>query len=208
MSCPGDIAAIILAAGMSQRFGSDADQSKILAPLAGRPLIRHVGEAAAASQARPLIAVLGPAADKVAAALAGLDANCLTNQDPAAGLSHSLTLGLAAVPEHCAGAIILLADMPRITAAIIDRLIEAFRAAPEPPRAVIPVHAGRRGNPVLLGRTIFTEAKAIAGDRGARALLDGQTQGISLCPIDDSAIEIDIDTKESLDALARQMRLH
>ncbi len=201
-----DIAAVILAAGMGQRFGGDATEPKILAPLAGKPLIRHAAEAAAASQACPIIAVLGPAAEKVEAALAGLAASCLTNKDPAAGLSHSLALGLAFVPEQCAGAIILLADMPRVSAEIIDRLLAAFRAAPETPRAVIPIRAGRRGNPVLLGRAIFAEAMKLAGDRGARALLEGKTQGIIECTVEDEAIEIDVDTKESLARLARQMQ--
>ena len=206
MPPPADIAAIILAAGMGQRFGGDTAQPKILAPLAGKPLIRHVGEAAAASQAHPIIAVLGPAAEKAEAALAGLDANCVTNKDPGAGLSHSLALGLANVPEQCAGAIILLADMPRISAAIIDRLIAAFKDAPQPPHAVIPTRAGRRGNPVLLGRAIFADAMKIAGDRGARALFEGATQGIITCAIEDEAIEIDVDTQESLARLARQMQ--
>ncbi|MGO9133581.1 MAG: NTP transferase domain-containing protein [Methylovirgula sp.] len=200
-----EIAAIILAAGKGARFGSDPNAPKILAPLAGKPLIRHVAEAARASLAQPLIVVLGPASEKAQSALAGLDANCLVNNDPEAGLSRSLALGLSAVPERCAGAIILLADMPRIRADIIDRLVAAFRDAKESPRAVIPVRAGRHGNPVLLGRAIFPAVMQLTGDRGARALLRGETRGIIECPINDVAIEIDVDTKESLAELARQM---
>lgn len=198
------IAAIILAAGRGERFGGEAP--KILAELAGKPLLRHVAEAAAASQARPLIAVLGPAVKSTEAALAGLDAICLANETPAAGLSHSLALGLAAVPEHCAGAIILLADMPRVTAAMIDRLLAAFYAAPAPVRAVIPTHEGRRGNPVLLGRALFAEAMRLTGDQGARVLFPAPMPGIIECPIEDAAIETDIDTQADLAALARQMQ--
>ncbi len=205
MPRPADIAAIILAAGIARRFGAATEESKVLAPLAGKPLICHVAEAAAASQADPIIAVLGPAAEKVEAALAGLAATCLRNEDPAAGLSRSLALGLAAVPDHCAGALILLADMPRVSAEIIDRLLGAFRAAPEAPRAVVPVRAGRRGNPVLLGRAIFADAMKLEGDWGARSLVEARSDGIIACPIDDAAIEIDIDTKEALAQLARQM---
>lgn len=199
-----DVAAIILAAGLGTRFG--ADTPKILAELAGKPLLRHVAEAATKSQARPIIVVLGASADKAEAALNGLSANIVRNDDPAAGLSHSLAMGLAAVPEHCAGAIILLADMPRVSNAMIDHLLAAFRAAPEPPRAVIPTHAGRRGNPVLLGRAIFADVMRLTGDRGAGALLRRETQGIIECPIDDEAIATDIDTPDALAALARQMQ--
>ena len=158
------------------------------------------------SLAQPLIVVLGPASEKAQSALAGLDANCLINNDPEAGLSRSLALGLGAVPDRCAGAIILLADMPRIRADIIDRLVMTFREAKETPRAVIPVRAGRQGNPVLLGRAIFPAVMQLTGDHGARALLRGESRGIIECPIDDVAIEIDVDTKETLAELARQMQ--
>lgn len=206
---PTDVAAIILAAGLGTRFG--ARTPKILAQLAGKPLLRHVAEAAAKSQAHPLIVVLGTLADeaqaaKAQAALAGMSANIVRNDNAAAGLSHSLALGLAAVPEHCAGAIVLLADMPRVSAAMIDRLLAAFYAAPERPRAVIPTNAGQRGNPVLLGRAIFADVMQLQGDRGAGALLRGETQGIIECPIDDEAIVIDIDTPDALAALAQRMQ--
>lgn len=201
---PMEIAALILAAGFGRRFGSDPEQPKILAALGGKPLIRHVAEAAVASQARPGIVVLGPAAAKAQAALEGLDLLTLVNENPAAGLSHSLALGLAAVPQTCAGAVVLLADMPRISAEIIDRLIGAFHATPVPPRAVIPMRAGRRGNPVVLGRAIFAKAMGIEGDQGARGLFARDAEGVLFCPIDDEAIEIDVDTKESLAVLAGQ----
>lgn len=193
---------------MGTRFGTQAP--KILAKLAGKPLLRHVAEAAAGSQARPLIVILGEATDEAEAALAGMSADIRRNENPAAGLSHSLALGLAAVPEHCAGAIILLADMPRVTATTIDRLIAAFRAAPERPHAVIPTHRGQRGNPVLLGGAIFADVMQLTGDRGASALLrqeaGQETAGIIECPIDDESIAIDIDTPEALAALARRMQ--
>jgi molybdenum cofactor cytidylyltransferase len=201
---PADIAAIVLAAGMGTRFGTGTP--KILAELAGKPLLRHATEAAAQSQARPLIVVVGAATDEVRAALAGIDANILRNDDAAAGLSRSLTLGLAAVPEHCAGAIVLLADMPRVSAVMIDRLLAAFHAVPEAPRAAIPTYGGQRGNPVLLGRAIFADVMQLKGDRGASALLRGETQGIIECPVDDDAITIDIDTPDALARLARQMQ--
>jgi molybdenum cofactor cytidylyltransferase len=203
-STRADIAAVILAAGLGTRFG--AGTPKVLAQLAGKPLLRHVAEAATRSQAHPLIVVLGSAASEAEAALAGLSANIVRNEDAAAGLSHSLALGLAAVPEHCAGALVLLADMPRVNATMIDSLVTAFHAAREPPRAVIPTNAGQRGNPVLLGRAIFAEVMQLQGDRGAGSLLRGETRGIIECPIDDEAIAIDVDTPDALAALARHMQ--
>lgn len=199
------VAAIILAAGRGVRFDGSADTPKVLADLAGKPLIRHVADEAAGSRACRLIVVVGEAAKRIEAALAGIDCVFVQNDDPAAGLSRSLALGLRAVPQDCRGAVVLLADMPRVTAKTIDGLIKTFETASPAPRAVVPYHRGRRGNPVLLGRPIFREAMSLTGDRGARDLLqDGA--GVLTSEIDDDGIEIDVDTRADLAALTRRMR--
>lgn len=192
------VAAIILAAGRARRFQAGADDSKVLAELAGKPLVRHVAEAAVGSQAHPIIVVTGQAAARVEAALADLALAFVRNDDPDAGLSRSLALGLAALPGESDGAIVLLADMPFVTSGLIDRLIDAYASAAMEPQAVVPVHAGRRGNPVLLGRNLFAAAAAITGDRGARALLDAQGAHVVECPIDDDSVAVDIDTQDML----------
>ena len=156
-----EIAAIILAAGRARRIQAGADDGEVVAELAGKPLVRHAAEAALASEARPIIVVTGHAAASVEAALADLDLTFVRNGDPDAGLSRSLALGLAALPEEIDGAIVLLADMPFVTSGLIDRLIDAYASAAMEPQAVVPVHAGRRGNPVLLGRNLFAAAVAI-----------------------------------------------
>jgi molybdenum cofactor cytidylyltransferase len=93
--------------------------------------------------------------------------------------------------------------MPRITPAILDRLIDTFETAERPPDAVGPVRRGRRGNPVRLGRAVFARAAALLGDQGARGLLDDAPAAILACEIDDAAIEIDVDTLADLAALQR-----
>ena len=201
------VAAIILAAGESQRFGTGAEDNKVLATLDGVPLIRHVAEAALASQARPIVVVTGNAGPKIQTALSDLDLQFIHNPDPGAGLSRSLALGLDHLTEDISGALILLADMPYVTASLIDQLVAAFEMAPADPFAVVPVHAGRRGNPVLLGKVIFAPVKAIEGDRGARSLIDALEHGVIEGLLDDRSIEIDVDTQEMLDHLREKPRL-
>ncbi|MHB8884834.1 MAG: nucleotidyltransferase family protein [Methylovirgula sp.] len=200
------VAAIILAAGSSRRFGTDPDDSKVLAMLDGVPLIRHVAEAASASQARPICVVTGRAGPKVQAALAGRDLRFIHNPEPEAGLSQSLMLGLDHLAADISGALILLADMPYVTAQLIDKLIAAFETAQAETLAVVPVHAGRRGNPVLLGKGIFATVKAITGDRGARGIIDSLDHGVVEISIDDRSIEIDVDTPDMLDHLRAEPR--
>lgn len=194
----GEIGAIILAAGRASRFGAGADDSKVLARLDGKPLVRHVAEAALASRARPVVVVIGHAGAGVRAALDGLDATIVDNPHAASGMAGSLKAGVAALPADCAGALILLADMPRVRARTLDALIAAYAAGDRRPDAVAPVFAGRRGNPVLLGRALFGAVAGLEGDVGARALL--AEADVREIEVDDPGVSIDIDTRAALRA--------
>ncbi len=154
------IAAIILAAGLSSRFETRSEETKLVVPLFGKPLIRHVAEAALASRARPIVVVTGHAATQVENALENLDLSFIFNPDYRSGLASSLKAGMAALPETVAGVLVLLADMPRVSASLIDRLIQAFEDSSRVPLAVVPVRARLRGNPVLIGRDLFELHKA------------------------------------------------
>jgi molybdenum cofactor cytidylyltransferase len=199
-----EIAAIILAAGRSSRFSGRSLETKLSAELDGIALIRHVALAAAASRARPILIVTGHARSSVEAALIGLDLCYVPNPSYRQGLSSSLKAGLAALPDSTRGALILLGDMPRIPASVIDRLVSTFEAAEFEPLAVVPVHAGRRGNPVLLGRGLFPRLAELTGDRGARGLIDELKSGVIECLVEEKGIEIDVDTHESLRLLQSQ----
>ncbi len=186
-------AAIILAAGRALRMGSN----KLSESYQGKPLVRHAAEAALASQAQPVIVVTGNEPEAVKAALAGLSVTFAHNPDFASGLASSLRRGIAAVPETSAGAIIMLGDMPKVTGAVIDRLLSAFSGKPDAP-AVVPAIAGMRGNPVLLSRRLFKEIDALTGDAGARRLIEAAGDAVIEIAVDDPAIAFDVDTPEAL----------
>jgi molybdenum cofactor cytidylyltransferase len=167
-----EVAAILMAAGASSRFkAAGGESTKLVAPLAGKPLVRHAAEAALASLARPIVVVTGYESDVVETALGGLDVRFAHNPAFRQGLASSLKVGLAALPGNVAGALVLLGDMPAVTAALIDRLIQAFGERPDA-LAAAPIVDGRRGHPVLLARALFPSVAALAGDEGARKLLD------------------------------------
>src|SRR5690606_25585064 len=134
------------------------------------PLVVRAVRAALASRAQPVIVVTGHEAAAVKQALAGLEVRIVHNPDYADGLSTSLKTGIAALPADVDGAIVSLGDMPRIEARHLDRLISAF--SPKEGRGiVVPVHLGKRGNPVLFARAYFPELLAIEGDTGARHII-------------------------------------
>ncbi|MGI3903228.1 MAG: nucleotidyltransferase family protein [Janthinobacterium lividum] len=194
------IAAIVLAAGTASRYRA-ADPSmptKLVAKLDGVPLVRLVAESAVASRAAPVVAVTGHAEDAVRSALDGLPLTFVSNVDFASGMASSLRAGLAALPPDCNGALVLLADMPGVTAALLDLLIHTFEAG-DGAEAVVPVHGGRRGNPALLGRALFAAALRLTGDEGARRLL-AQARVVEL-PLESDAVLLDIDEPTTLSNL-------
>lgn len=192
-------AALVLAAGRSLRFAAAAaGVTKLLSDFGGKPLVVHAVAAALASTARPVVVVTGHVAEAVRAALADAPVNFRHNADYAAGMATSLKAGLAALPADCPGVVILLADMPLVSAAAIDAVIACFSATPGL-AAVIPTVAGEPAHPVLIGRTLFAAVAGLSGDRGARALFDGRPD-VAKLELGDPRLLIDTDTPEALAA--------
>jgi molybdenum cofactor cytidylyltransferase len=192
------IAAVVLAAGRSDRFGDD---NKLLADLAGRPMIAHVMEQVARSKARPVVVVTGRDADRVKARIVSqaLDVNFVHNAIFDQGLSTSLHAGIAALDNAVDGALILLGDMPLITAEIIDALMAQF-APGKGKSIVVPVHERQQGNPVLWGAEHFAGLLALKGDAGAKSLLEHHRDR-QVCIELGPAVLRDIDHKAALAAL-------
>ena len=191
------VGAVLLAAGTASRFRA-ADPSlptKLVARVGGVELVRRVAEAALASRAAPLVVVTGHAAGDVMAALDGVPLIRAHNPDYAGGMASSLRTGLGALPADVEGALVLLGDMPGVTAPLLDRLLAAFATEPGCD-AVVPVLGGRRGNPALLARGVFAAAMALAGNEGARRLLAGAR--VVEVAVDDAAVLLDVDEPSAL----------
>jgi molybdenum cofactor cytidylyltransferase len=189
------VAAVILAAGRSSRF---ADGHKLLALHAGKPLLRHVAEAAIASMAAEVVVVTGDDADEISKAVAGLAVRLVHNPDFAAGQASSVRSGIEALRVSSEAAVVLLGDMPAVTAEVIDLVISAYRPA-EGALVVVPTHLGKRGNPVLWSRRYFPVIAALNGDRGARSVL-GMVRAAVVTVEAGPSVLIDVDTVASLNA--------
>lgn len=194
------IAALVLAGGQSRRMG---EINKLLADIGGRAMVRHVVDNVLGSTAEPVVVVTGHEADRVRAALGGCPVAFAENPDFADGLSTSLKTGLAALPADCDGAIVCLADMPKVTPAVIDRLIAAFDPV-EGRAIVVPTRRGKRGNPVLFARRFFEEIGAVSGDVGARHIIGENDELVVEVEVDDESVLTDIDTPAALAALAAE----
>ncbi|MEQ8817691.1 MAG: molybdopterin-binding/glycosyltransferase family 2 protein [Thalassobaculum sp.] len=191
------VAALVLAGGQSRRMG---ELNKLLADIDGRPMVRHVVDHVLESGADPVVVVTGHEADRVRSALGGCPVTFAENPDFADGLSTSLKTGLAALPAETDGAIVCLADMPKVSAAILDRMIAAFD--PVEGRAIIvPTRRGKRGNPVLFARRFFEEMGAVSGDVGARHIIGEHDEVVAEVEVEDEAVLLDVDTPAALAAL-------
>jgi molybdenum cofactor cytidylyltransferase len=185
--------AIVLAAGRSSRMGGP---NKLLAAFDGKPLIRRAAEGALASKANGTIVVTGHQRERVEEALAGLQLTFADNPDFLTGLSSSLKAGIARVPTDAAGAVIVLGDMPGVGMTDFDALIAAFARASG--RAIVrATHAGKRGNPVILPRSVFPAVDLLEGDVGARHLVEAGAVEVVDVEIGEGA-GIDVDTPDAL----------
>jgi molybdenum cofactor cytidylyltransferase len=190
------ITAVILAAGQSRRMGV---ANKLLEEVDGAAMVSRVVAQATASQAGEVIVVLGHEGKSVRAALADSGVIFADSPQYAEGLSASLKAGIAAVPEDSDGAIVLLGDMPAVTATHIDQVIAAFN--PVEGRSIcVPTTRGKRGNPVLWGREYFAEIDALSGDVGARHLIGTHADAVCEVALEDDAIFVDVDTPDALRA--------
>ena len=188
------VAAIILAAGESRRSG---EANKLLFEADGEPLVRRAVGAALASLAVEVIAVTGHEADLIATALAGLDMRVVHNPDYRDGLSTSLKAGISAVPEGRTGALVMLADMPRISTDLIDLLIGRFEEGGGT-HICAPVFDRRWGHPVLWPRRFFPQLLEVSGDTGGRDLLNRFAAEISAVEVDTPDIHFDVDVPGDL----------
>lgn len=195
------VAVIILAAGRGSRFDPSGRAAKVVAPLHGVPLVRTVAITALASRAISVMAVTGPAHAEVAAALDGLPVQIVHNTGFATGLASSLQAGLRQLTADIDAILVMLADMPLVQASTLEHLMLRFERAPDAIDAVAPIHDGRRGNPILIGRRLFARIKRQTGDVGARRLLSMPGVVIEHCEVADPGVTIDIDTLADLAAL-------
>jgi molybdenum cofactor cytidylyltransferase len=184
------IAAILLAAGAGARFGGE----KLLHPL-------EDGIAIAAHAARNLLAATP---DVIAVVRWGdfplydmlEQEGCQVTmfQGAARGMGASLAHGMAQA-RGANGWVVALADMPRVPAGIIKKLIAALEGG-----ALIaaPVHKGERGHPVGFGAALREELLALDGDLGARAVVERHRDSVQLIECDDPGILFDVDRKSDI----------
>ena len=194
------IAALVLAAGESRRMG---DANKLTIPVDGSPMVARVVDALQQSRVQRVIVVTGHEPERLKEALSGRDVEFVHNPDYTEGIGSSVRAGVAALGDDVDGALVALADMPWVSAEVINRLIDAFTSDSEP-SIFIPRFGGQRGNPVLWGAQHFPELLALAGDVGGKALFQRHASAICYVDVESASVNLDVDTPDALQELAIQ----
>ena len=158
VSIPRTVAGVVLAAGASTRFG----RNKLLLTLEGESLARRAANAALAAGLEPVVVVLGHDAERVGDELAGLAVRAVVNPDHARGMNSSLAAGIAALSKETEAVVVQLADMPRVTAEMVARLVAVFRETRAP--LVASDYGGVHAPPTLYARALFPELGGPEGD--------------------------------------------
>jgi len=189
------IAAVILAAGASTRFG----KPKQLLDWGGVPLLAHVADVALSAGLEPVIVVLGCQAEASCATLGARPVHTAMNWRWQEGMSTSVQVGLAALPPTTDAAIFLQCDQPLITPNLLRALVAHFEETGAP--IVHPTHAGCRSTPVLFARRLFSELAAVTGDEGGRSLITHYEKEVATVEVADPDVLADIDTPDDYEQL-------
>ncbi len=188
------ISAIILAAGESKRFGGIKQLFYLESVLAN---VRR-------AKLDDVVVVLGAHAEEIRARVPFGGERVVFNPDFARGMSTSIQAGLRALPEGVEAALIVLGDQPLVSSQTMNSLIDEYRRAR--PIAVVPTFRGRRGNPVLVDKSLFGQMMEIEGDIGFRPILACRPDETTELDVDDPGVVSDVDTSAGLSEPDEELR--
>ncbi len=193
------VSVAVFAAGRGSRLGGDA--SKPLLEWQGRPLLAWALDAALGSGLEPVLVTVGYRADDVRAALRAAlptPVEIVDNPEWEEGIAASLRAVLAVLESRAevTAVCIGLADQPRTGPEAYRRLATAHEAGAQ---LAVATFGARRGNPVLLARSLWPQAMELRGDAGARQLM--QSVPVTDVPCDGTGHADDVDTLEDLGRL-------
>ena len=188
------IMGIILAAGNSSRMGKD---NKLLRNIGGASLVRNTAVEMLKSDLDSCSIVLGYQSDKVAAVIKDLNINLILNPFWEEGQASSLKAALNTLDSSYSDLLVMLGDLPGVKSKHINKIIEEHLLANNrKSKITIPSFNGKKGNPVIWGKSFFPDLSNLEGDVGGRTLFDQHPAAINLLVMEDKAVITDTDTPE------------
>lgn len=184
------VTAVVLAAGFSQRFGSQ----KLLHEISGKAIILRSIESLREGGVNSIIVVTGSSHDGIFSIVHGLNLKVVQNLRPEDGMFSSVRSGIRAAGSDCNSICILPGDMPYVKSDTIGELL-SFRGNE---RILIPTFNGKGGHPLIFGSEYFESVLNSHENDGLRGFISSNRHNVCRIPVHDSGVLRDIDTREDL----------
>ena len=194
------VSCILLAAGLSQRFGSP----KALARFNGETVIARLQAMLVASRADEIVIVLGAFADEIKPHLLKHGKiRSVHNKDFQLGQTSSFKTGLRAVSDGAQGILLLPVDYPLLQKDTVDQLIDHFTE--HSPLILVPVFDDRKGHPPLFSRRLRTEMLALENSQGINSIEHAHSQETVLLPVNDPGVLRAFNTQDEFEEIRRSL---
>lgn len=165
------LSAVILAAGMSRRFGP---RNKLLQTIEGEVMARRAILPFVGLELKEVVVVVGHEADRVRAALEGLPLRFVVNDGYAEGMGSSLACAARGLDRAgLEGVLVSLADLPYLHVGDVEAVCRALYEGGAK-QVVVPCVRGQRGHPVCFPARLIDGLASLRGDEGARRLVQGE----------------------------------
>src|SRR5712691_4487374 len=188
------VAAILLAAGRSERMGA----FKPLLPFGDKTVIETCIDHLRDGGVETIVVVLGHRANLIKKQLQDLNLSFAFNPDPESEMSASIACGARQLPRETKAVLIALTDHPAVSAEVISTIINCWKAGA---KLVIPEHGGRGGHPVLVDLGFRDELLQLDPELGLRSLFDAHRAQVQRIPVGSPFIARDLDTWDDYRAL-------
>lgn len=168
-------AAIILAAGGSQRLG----RPKQLEPWGEKNLLGHIVETTSKFPVEEVWVVLGHDWERIHEETDLGDAGIIENPEWEEGIASSIRAGFDALTRlsRCDRALIVIGDQPDVSKEIVEALMESHEAEGRP--VTVPKYRYSWGNPVLVDRSLWPRLMSLDGDEGAKRLWQAHPEWVN-----------------------------
>lgn len=180
-----ELFAIVLAAGKASRFGA----TKQLAIIEGTTLVARAIRRAESVCGDRSVLVTGMDWQAVAAASEPLCGYLVVNSEYEDGISGSLKAGIAAVSAAAGAVLLMLADQPLVTTTHLRNLVATWHKSPD--SIIASAYSTTTGPPVIFPRAYFSELLSVDGDRGAKSVLDANSDRLLVVEFEAASIDID-----------------
>jgi molybdenum cofactor cytidylyltransferase len=197
------VAAVVLAAGGSTRFG----KPKQFALFQGETFIRRIVAAAIEAGCAPVVVVTGEDSAQVTSELTGFRVTIAMNPDCQCGLGSSIVVGIRHAMNLAAdldAVVLLTCDQPFVTVAVVAQLIQLRLTSGKP--IIASTYAETIGIPALFDRSCFPDLLRLKGDSGAKGIILARPQDVA--SFDFPSGEIDIDTTADYEKLDQALTAH